>query len=124
MYELGSVVKVFCGYYYHYGVITGCDYVGNPLVVSSSKSHGKVIEEPIHTFSAGKSVKTVNMNGPYDGQDAALRARRMIGKPYDLFRSNCEHFVRAVKGLTPISPQLLAVPLIAGILIVAITKNR
>ena len=70
LYDSGDVVSIrFGGVLRHYGVVTS-----RGTVICNSRLHGRYSD--------------------LEGYHVELRARRHLGKEYDLFGSNCGHFVR------------------------------
>ncbi len=98
-YPVGTVLKVNYGYL-HYGIVDEFNQV-----IHNSKKHFKVVSESFEKFSEGKKVKISKITSQ-DQFLAIEKARKNIGQPYDLFRSNCEHFVRFCHGLKVESQQV------------------
>ena len=86
----------------HWGI-----YSGHGTVISNSKRHGKVVEEPLHSFLNGQSFKIIGFLGALNGNDVVARARQFIGHKWHLIQSNCEHFAYYAHGIKPKSHQLL-----------------
>lgn len=89
-YEPGDVVSVrFGAVLSHYGVVTS-----RGTIISNSRLHGGVVEQSLEDFASGRTIRA---HGRYSSLDAHLvetRARRYLGREYDLFGSNCGHLVR------------------------------
>ena len=103
-YAAGDVVSIrFGGVLRHYGVITG-----RGTVISNSRLHGGVVEQSIEVFSAGRDVRLHDRYSDLDGYHVEQRARRHLGKEYDLFGSNCGHFVRHAHRRKPTPMQVAA----------------
>lgn len=100
MYSAGTVLKLDFGTFFHYGVADG---VGN--VIHNSKKHRKVTKESYEDFADGKAiiVSEITSENP---EQAVIKAERYIGMPYNLIRSNCEHFARLAHGLEVESTQI------------------
>lgn len=110
-YPVGTTLRIFIGIYWHYGIADG---FGN--VIHNSKRWVKVVIESEKDFSCGRRVEVSKIAGN-DMELAAVKAQECIGKPYNLFTSNCEHFVRSVHGLSVESIQLQKYTLaMAGVL--------
>lgn len=93
----------------HVGLVTGAlDWrTGDAMVISASKKHGRVVEEPMHDFSGGREVAAQgHLQSVVPPWEAIHRARSDLGQNWNLFGNNCEHFVRRWIGLPEVSPQL------------------
>lgn len=102
----GMVIAVRCGLYDHVGLVTDCFMGGLPTVISNSKRHKRVVEEPMERFCDGKALRVICYPGHLSAQAILRKARSALGRSYDLFSGNCEHFVTWAYGVTPQSPQL------------------
>jgi hypothetical protein len=103
-YAPGDVVSIrFGGVLRHYGVITA-----RGTVISNSRLHGGVVEQSLDSFAAGRSIRQHGRYSDLDGYHVELRARRHLGKEYDLFGSNCGHFVRHAHRRKPTPMQVAA----------------
>lgn len=103
-YTAGDVVSIrFGGVLRHYGIVTA-----RGTVLSNSRLHGGVVEQSIETFAAGRSVRLHERYSDLEGYHVELRARRYLGKDYDLFGSNCGHFVRHAHRRKPTPMQVAA----------------
>lgn len=98
----GTTVKIWCATYWHYGLI---DQSGI-RVIHNSKKHGKVVRELLEAFASGAEVHICDEVFSRNVMAAIQRAEKAIGLRYDLWKANCEHFVRWAHGLEPTSPQL------------------
>ena len=104
IYSAGDVVSIrFGGVLRHYGVITT-----RGTVICNSRLHGGVVEQSLESFANGRSVRQHGRYSDLDGYHVELRARRHIGKDYDLFGSNCGHFVRHAHRRKPTPMQVAA----------------
>ena len=108
MYTAGTVLKLDFGSFFHYGIADG---IGN--VIHNSKTHLKVTKENYDDFSEGKTIIVCNEIISEDPEKAAIQAERYIGMPYNLIKSNCEHFARLCHGLDIESTQIQQYMLIA-----------
>ena len=86
--------------YFHYGIADG---LGN--VIHNSKKYMKVVIESLDSFAEGKEVQMSSVTSD-DKLNAAIRAKRYIGMPYDIIFNNCEHFAFLAHGHEPESRQL------------------
>ena len=104
LYAAGDVVSIrFGGVLRHYGVITG-----RGTVICNSRLHGGVVEQSFEAFSAGRSIRLHGRYSDLDGYHVEQRARKHLGKEYDLFGSNCGHFVRHAHRRKPTPMQVAA----------------
>lgn len=112
----GTVVSIPVFLFYrHKGVVSERSYGGKPMVIACSAKTGKVQEETWDAFAEGKDVTMEGHLGRLHPLAVVQRARGSIGKRYDLFVWNCEHFVFYAHGLEPQSPQLATTGLITGL---------
>ena len=100
LHPVGEVLSVGSGPE-HFGVLTG-----RQTVISASKIHGKIIEEPLWQFAGEQQVFAHGVWSNQSPQQTMKVARSQLGQPYRLFNNNCEHFVRYCHGLERKSPQL------------------
>ncbi len=100
-YRPGDIVSVRVkGGILHEGIMTETG-----RVISNSRRRGGVYEESVRTFTDGGKLKN---HGPLNGMDSdrvLARARALIGKRYNPYSYNCEHFVSEVYGTRRSSPQ-------------------
>ncbi|MGF1724951.1 lecithin retinol acyltransferase family protein [Photobacterium nomapromontoriensis] len=89
----GTVLKIRCSTYWHYGISDGQGYV-----VHNSKKWRKVARETEDEFAEGHVIVESSIRGE-DPAIAVSFALRQLGRPYDLFSQNCEQFVREAHGL-------------------------
>lgn len=98
----GDVISIRFGLVLsHYGVVTS-----RGTVLSNSRLHAGITEQSLEEFSAGQKLRR---HGPYSGLDAHIvesRARQRLGPDYDLFGSNCGHFVRHAHRRSPTPMQI------------------
>ena len=100
MYPAGTVLKLDFGSFYHYGIVDG---LGS--VIHNSKKHFKVTQESYEAFAEGKEIIVSDITSDNPAQ-AAVSAKRYLGMPYNLIKSNCEHFARLCHGLEVESTQI------------------
>ncbi len=98
----GTTVKIWCATYWHFGLV---DQTGM-RVIHNSKKHGKVVRESLAAFAGDADVHVCQEVFSRNVFAAIQRAENAIGMAYDLWKANCEHFVRWAHGLEPASPQL------------------
>ncbi|MEZ5999571.1 hypothetical protein [Hyphomonas sp.] len=104
LFTSGDVVSIrFGGVLRHYGVVTS-----RGTVICNSRLHGGVVEQSFEAFAAGRDVRLHDRYSDLDGYHVELRARRHLGKDYDLFGSNCGHFVRHAHRRKPTPMQVAA----------------
>lgn len=86
----GDVVSVrFGAVLSHYGVVTS-----RGTIISNSRLHDGVIEQRPEDFATGRTIRLHRRYSSLDGHLVEGRARRQLGRDYDLFGSNCGHLVR------------------------------
>jgi hypothetical protein len=105
-YPLGTAVFADFLLFRHRGIITGYDSYGRPLVTSNSRRRGHVVQESIDEFRQGREVAAEVDQGRYL-PIVAQRAASGIGRKYDFFSFNCDHFVEWAKGNEPVSDQII-----------------
>jgi Lecithin retinol acyltransferase len=117
--ELGTVVAVdiWGGAIQHPGIVSGYTVHGEPVVISNSLRHGKVVEETLAAFRNGGALATLGLLGSHHPQVVVTRARSRLGERWDLFRFNCEHFVRYACDLPAESPQLQRASALLGVIV-------
>jgi len=71
----------------HYGIATGAG-----TVISASKRVGYVVEESESDFSGGNSIISKGYPSDLSPYEVLLRARNAIGKKWNFFDYNCQHF--------------------------------
>lgn len=102
----GTIIEVDFRLFKHPALVSdayGSD--GLPTVIHNSLRFGGV-RETTWTDCVGNWPFRVAGNVGYLAPVVLMRARSAIGTPYDLFKFNCDHFVRWACGLKPESPQL------------------
>ena len=95
----GDTVSVrFGGVLRHYGVVTS-----RGTVISNSRKHGGVVEQPLHEFANGRSLLNHGRDSDHPSYVVEKRARRKLGRDYDLTGSNCIDLVHGSnrRGATP-----------------------
>ena len=123
-YTPGTVIYVWMGFYWHYGIISGFNGLGELTVISNSKQKKRVVEESLTSFCSGRKpiVKGYPSNLP-PGY-VVERARSQVGKKYELLSHNCEHFRRWVHQIKPESPQIQSlVWVISSLLLVTVAAR-
>lgn len=92
-YPKGTVLKIRCSTYWHYGISDG-----NGCVVHNSKKRRRVQLDTLDEFSEGRdiAVSTITSAKP---EQAYHYAVQQVGRSYNLFSENCEQFVREAHGL-------------------------
>ena len=101
-FEPGDVVSVRFGVVLsHYGVVTS-----RGTILSNSRLYEGVIEQTPEAFATGRTIKRHRRYSTLDAHLVESRARRQIGRDYDLFGSNCGHFVRHAHRRKPTPMQI------------------
>ncbi|MGF1717161.1 lecithin retinol acyltransferase family protein [Photobacterium chitinilyticum] len=89
----GTVLKIRCSTYWHYGISDG-----NGCVVHNSKKRRRVQLDTLDDFSEGREI-VVSTISSADPEEAYHYASQQVGRTYNLFSQNCEQFVREAHGL-------------------------
>ena len=119
-YDPGDVVSIRFGVVLsHYGVVTA-----RGTVISNSRAHGGVIEQSLKEFANGRPVRLHGRYSGLEGHHVEIRARKRMGRDYDLFGSNCGHLVRDAHRRSPTPMQYGAATLRALGDMVSSTKRR
>ena len=106
-FEPGEVISIWHPQgYQHLGI-----YSGQGTAIHASKDFGCVVENPLYEFAGGRQIRRHGTSTRLQPWLVVENARRQIGRRYQLFSYNCEHFVREVSGFAPTSPQLQMVVL-------------
>lgn len=100
---LGSKIRTR-GKFLHYGIVF-YNSQGHPLVIHNLPERG-VVCTTLEEFSGGQPIETTWKPRPGEGMQYARKAYNQIGKPYDLFSANCEHFANWVVSGVPSSEQV------------------
>lgn len=123
--QVGSVIRVWHGLYFHKGVVSAL--FPQVMVVHNSKARGRVVEEPLHLFAEGGVVSIEWFPLAHVAHVVVARARACLGRRYNLRQFNCEHHTEYAKGKAVASPQLagwVVFGLIAGTLLIAAAAAR
>ncbi|WP_299018606.1 lecithin retinol acyltransferase family protein [uncultured Photobacterium sp.] len=92
-YPMGTVLKIRCSTYWHYGISDG-----EGGVIHNSKKRLRVQIDSLKDFTEGRDIVVSNITS--DKPERAFHyATQHIGRPYNLFNQNCEQFVREAHGL-------------------------
>lgn len=118
-YPVGTILKVRCLSYWHYGMADG-----RGGVIHNSKKRRQVQFDTLYEFSEGRTILVSSITSD-EPEKAYFYAQQYLGTPYNLFNRNCEQFVRQSHGLPVECTQFqrLFVLLFAGLLITG-TENR
>ena len=100
MYAAGTVLKLDFGTFFHYGIADGLGYV-----IHNSKRRLQVTRETYDEFADGREIQVSDITSQ-NPHHAVILAQRYIGMPYNLIKSNCEHFARLCHGLEKESTQI------------------
>lgn len=124
--QLGSIVRIWHGLYFHKGVVS--EVFPQVMVVHNSKAKGRVVEEPLHLFAEGGVVSVEwTPSLAHAAHAVVARARACLGRRYDVGKFNCEHHTEYAKGNTVESPQLIGwvvFGLVASVLLIASAATR
>ncbi|MFC1503128.1 lecithin retinol acyltransferase family protein [Pseudomonadota bacterium] len=93
LYPVGTVLKIRCSTYWHYGMSDG-----QGGVIHNSKKRRRVQFDTLEEFSDGKEIVVSSIGGE-DPEQAFINSQKYLGVPYNLFNQNCEQFVRESHGL-------------------------
>ena len=86
----GEIVSIpFGGVFRHYGVVTG-----RGTVISNSRAGGGVVEQSLTAFKNGKRLRRHGLQSDAHPFEIEARARRRLGRSYDLTGSNCIDYTR------------------------------
>ncbi|MEZ8093614.1 lecithin retinol acyltransferase family protein [Photobacterium swingsii] len=118
-YPIGTVLKIRCTSYWHYGMSDG-----GGGVIHNSKKRRQVQFDTIDEFAEGREVivSSITSDNP---EQAFLYAKKFVGTPYNIFSQNCEQFVRQAHGLPVECTQFQRLMLVVfGSYLVIGEKNR
>ena len=108
-YPVGAHVKIRRPYGIdHHAVVVGGSIatLGPVMLIDNAKADG-VSRRPLEEVAAGDPVEIVaRPQSPAHANHIVERAYSQIGKRYDLFSRNCEHFSHWCYDGMPRSPQL------------------
>lgn len=110
----GSVIHIwFLGALRHKGIVSDRWCNGKPMVIANARRKG-VREITWDSFTEGLPWYVEVPPSGLPPCQVVYRARCLIGRPYDLFTFNCEHFVATCFGLPPASPQIAGAVLLTA----------
>lgn len=121
MYKQGEILSIN----WRMGVEHDGIYTDAGTVIAGSKRTGCVVEEDLETFSGGRKIRSKGYPSTLSPQAVEANARANLGKRYNLFGYNCQHFATECHGRRH-SPQLRsAVWSVASIVLLGIlTRGR
>jgi hypothetical protein len=92
----------------HHSIFLGADNHGRELVAENNKLLGVRLVNASDYFSNIKAIDRVEkfLGSEAERKTAFERALSLIGRPYDLFKYNCEHYANEVQTGKPISLQV------------------
>lgn len=73
-------------------------YTAAGTVIAGSKRSGYVVEEDLNTFSGGRKIRSKGFPSDLSPAIVEASARSNIGKRYNLFGYNCQHFANECHG--------------------------
>ena len=94
MYKQGEIVSIN----WYMGVEHDGIYTAAGTVIAGSKRTGYVVEEDINAFSGGRKVRSKGFPSDMTPEMVEVNARTNIGKSYNLFGYNCQHFASECHG--------------------------
>lgn len=113
---LGTIVFApFLGVFRHKGIVSNRWWNGKPMVIANSQVTRGVAEVTWDAFAAGQQVFVEGYPSSLSPLEVLYNARCLIGQPYNILQSNCEHFVYRCHGQQPNSPQVAAVAVVAAL---------
>ena len=100
-YNPGDVVRVTVnGFVQHEGIMTE-----HGRVISNSRRRGGVFEESTRDFAGGHKIQNIGRLSNLSSGTVIANARARIGRRYNAYSYNCQHFVRECYGQGASSPQ-------------------
>jgi len=116
----GTVIFVVTwGVFKHKGIVSDRWWNGKPMVLANSPRSG-VVEQSWDEFVG--SQEAFILNGFISNLPVLLvmqRARALLGRPYELFNYNCDHYVNEAHGRPVVSEQLGVIAAVVGLMGVA-----
>jgi hypothetical protein len=120
---LGQWIRTWNGIVFHHGIVSG--FWLNPatntwsVVVTHTIQHYGVVATSLEEFCQGRPIEILTEPSSPEHQKMVLATAEVnIGRPYNLFSANCEHFASHCYTHKSESPQLrghvLALSLIAS----------
>jgi hypothetical protein len=120
----GTIVYVwFLGVLKHKGIVSNRWWNGKPMLIANARGTSGVAEVAWDVFTSGNDCFVEGYPSDLPPLEVLYNARCLIGQPYNVAASNCEHFVYKCHGQEPKSPQFALVALIAILGVVAIAAN-
>ncbi len=119
VHEIGDILSISKGIIRHRMI-----YIGNGDVVHATKKKG-VIQERLCDACGDKKITNDGRWSNLSDVEIIQLAKKEIGKSYDLFSLNCEHFVCRASGLEEKSPQLfIATAAVVGFFVFRIFGSK
>lgn len=109
--------------YRHRGIVTDRYIEAKPCVLTTAPGRG-VVEEQWDVFDPHGVAIREGYPGVLEYWQVLDRARRHLGRPYDLFGFNCDHLVADAHALPMYSPQLRATMTVGAVLGLALMAGR
>jgi hypothetical protein len=97
MVAAGDVVGIPYRGVCHTGIVSHVGEAGDVRVIHKSKRRGRVAEESLAVFSAGRAVERLGYPGALPPGKVVERARARLGEPWS-YRDNCQRFCASVHG--------------------------
>ena len=104
----GQVIAISMGFYEHFAIVSdnkcSCE---KPKLISATRRHSTVREEPYDLVVDGRKVSLVRTQSALPAHQILTNARSQIGVwRYDVLSKNCEAFANWASGLNVSSRQV------------------
>ncbi len=94
MFQAGEIISIK----WHMGIQHDGIYTCRDTVIAASKRTGVVQEESLEDFSGGRKIRSKGYPSHLPFYIIEQNARAKIGKRYNLFGYNCQHFASQCHG--------------------------
>lgn len=93
-YQPGEILSIN----WHAGIQHDGIYTDAGTVIAASKRNGRVQEEDLNTFAAGREIISKGYPSDLPSETVIGHARTQLGKKYNLLGYNCQHFASECHG--------------------------